>query len=182
MENNWDENWDENFEEAPVYETKKSKKIFGIPLAVFIAIITIVVLVAAAVIYNYIYTPYNTSFTKNITVSAPTGDNGSSTQNMYVSIVAQGDISNSILNCDLDSVGTCDTNTGNIMLINSDPTNSHNCTVTTIETDGGNNIVASYTGITSPVTIPASSNVTFRVDYTANVTGSYPVQTTINCP
>jgi cytoskeletal protein RodZ len=178
----WEEDWEESQYE-PQYETKTSKKVLGIPLAVFIALVAVVVLVAAAVVYNYVYVPYNTSFTKNITISAPTnGTENVSTQTVYVSIVAHGDISNSILNCDLDGINSCDITTGNIVLINNDPTNSHTCTVNTIQGDGGNDVMATYTGITNPVTIPASSNVTFRVNYAANVSGSYPMTTTINCP
>lgn len=173
---------EDNWEETPQYEEKSSKKIFGIPLAIFIAIVAVVVIVSAAVIYNYIYVPYNTSFTKNITVSAPIGGNGSSTQNVYVSMVAHGDISNSILNCDLDDSANCSTDTGNIILINSDPNNPHVCIINTTEGDGGNHVTATYTGITNPVTVQAASNVTFRVNYMANVSGSYPMTTTINCP
>lgn len=174
----WDEDWEE---EAPRYETKTSKKVLGIPLAIFIVLAALVVIVTAAVVYNYIYVPYNTSFTKNITISAPVGGNDS-TQNIYVSIVAHGDISNSILNCDLDGINSCDINTGNIVLINNDPNNPHTCTINTIQGDSGNNVVVTYTGITNPVTVPALSNVTFRVNYAANVSGSYAMTTTINCP
>jgi hypothetical protein len=175
--NNWEEDWeDNNWEEVP---QKTSKKVFGIPLAIFIALVAVVVLVTAAVIYNYIYVPYNTSFTKNVTVSAPIGGGNDSTQNVYVSVIAQGDISSSVLNCDLDGISNCVTNTGNIMLVNSDPNNAHTCSVITT---GDSNVITTYTGITNPVTVPALSNVTFRVNYESNVSGSYPMTTTINCP
>lgn len=173
-------------------QKKKSKKILGIPI--FLFTILSVAFVVAAVVIVYIYIPSSNIFTKTLTA------NIAGTRNVNVEAISfQGDDGNDSISCDnsLTDADTCDVSTNDIALINHDPNNAHNCT---IDTQSDVRLIVSYTDTynskiydnqtsdgtnnenQATVTLSPSDNLSFKITYTVNETGVYPIKTRIDCP
>lgn len=161
-------------QEIETISKSPKRKILGIPLAVFIILGAGMVLAA-----TILYISYTHSFTKTINIFS----NGTSPVTEYVTITGSGDLSNSLINCDMTASDTCSITSGDIVLTNGDLQNSHVCVIVTV---GDLNVSYDVNGaitnnnVFTP-TIPINGSVTFKVDYTGDGVGVYRMSTTISC-
>ena len=137
--------------------------------------VMLVALVSAGIIYHYQST--HTEFNKSIeaTVTHGGGGGGGGDTDVYTSVVASGDVGNTSLVC--SGQDTCSVSTDTITLTSSD-VEDRNCTVSTT---GDSNVVVAYSFGSNPITVPANGAVSFTISYTTDTTGTYNMQTAIDC-
>ena len=152
-------------------KTNKRKQL--IAPGVMIAIALCLTLVAAAVIY--VGSTYNFTKTIDVTINH-SGGGGGSPSDVYTNVTLIGDISNSTLECTATDEN-CSVTTGNLTLVNSD-SSDHLCNITS---DNNSDVAVTYSFGANPITVPANSNITFNIMYNADATGTYPINTEIDC-
>jgi len=136
--------------------------------------IMLVALVSAGIIYHYqsTHTEFNKSIEATITHG---GGGGGGDTDVDTSVVASGDVGNTTLTC--SGQDSCSVSTDTITLTSSD-VSDRNCIVSTT---GDSNVDVVYSFGSNPITVPANGAVSFTISYTTDTTGTYNMQTAIDC-